>query len=54
MSIGPIKKGALHKQEGIPQGQKIPSAMLQALKKSGSPLEKKRANFALNARKWKH
>ena len=46
-----IKKGALHKQEGIPQGKKIGKAKLKSLKKSGTPLEKKRANFALNINK---
>jgi hypothetical protein len=43
-----VKKGALHKQEGIPQDKKIGNKKLQSLKKSGTPLEKKRANFALN------
>ena len=43
-----VKKGALHKQEGIPQDKKIGDKKLQSLKKSGTPLEKKRANFALN------
>jgi hypothetical protein len=52
--IGPIKKGALHKEMGIPQGQKIPSSKLQAAKHSSNPLERKRANFAINAKKWNH
>ena len=43
-----VKKGALHKQEGIPKDEKIGDKKLQSLKKSGTPLEKKRANFALN------
>ena len=43
-----VKKGALHKQEGIPQDKKIGDKKLNNLKKSGTPLEKKRANFALN------
>lgn len=43
-----IKKGALHAQLGIPQGQKIPVSTLMNLKENGTPLEKKRANFALN------
>ena len=43
-----VKKGALHKQEGIPQDKKIGDKKLNSLKKSGTPLEKKRANFALN------
>jgi len=49
--IGPIKKGALHKQMGIPACQKIGKARLEAVKKSGSPQERKRANFALNMNK---
>jgi hypothetical protein len=43
-----VKKGALHKQEGIPKDKKIGDKKLNSLKKSGTPLEKKRANFALN------
>jgi len=43
-----VKKGALHKQEGIPQDKKIGTDKLKSLKKRGTPLEKKRANFALN------
>jgi hypothetical protein len=43
-----IKKGALHKQEGVPADKKIGDKKLTSLKKSGTPLEKKRANFALN------
>lgn len=49
-----IKKGALHRQEHIPQGKKIPEKKLEALKEHGTPLERKRANFALVARSWKH
>jgi hypothetical protein len=43
-----VKKGALHKQEGIPKDKKIGTAKLKSLKANGTPLEKKRANFALN------
>ena len=43
-----VKKGALHKQEHSPADKKIGDKKLQSLKKSGTPLEKKRANFALN------
>lgn len=43
-----VKKGALHRQLGIPQGQKIPVSTLERLKHSGNPLSRKRANFALN------
>lgn len=49
--IGPIKKGALHAQMGIPQGEKIGKKRLEAAKNSSSPQERKRANFALNMNK---
>jgi hypothetical protein len=48
-----LKKGALHKALGISQGSKIPASRLQAAKKKGG-LMAKRAQFALNARKWNH
>lgn len=52
-----IKKGALHKEMGIAPGKPIPTAKLQAVKaaakRSGDTTEEKRANFALNARKWR-
>lgn len=44
---GAIKHpGALHKQLGVPQGQKIPRKMLLAASKKGGTLGK-RANLAL-------
>lgn len=46
--IGPVKKGALHAQLGIPQGKKIGKDRLEAAKDSGDPVKAKRANFALN------
>lgn len=52
--IGPVKKGALHKELGIKQGEKIPASRLAAAKKSSNPLERKRATFAQNAKKWAH
>ncbi len=48
-----LKKGALHKDLGVPQGQKIPSSKLK-IKSTDSSLEKKRKQFALNAKKFKH
>ena len=48
-----IKKGALSKQEGKKKGEKFSKGELKGLKKSGTPLEKKRANFALNIQKKK-
>lgn len=46
--IGPVKKGALHAQMGVPQGEKIGKPALEAAKNSGDPVKAKRANFALN------
>jgi hypothetical protein len=48
-----LKKGALHKQMGIPQGEKIPVQSLREKAKSQNETTRKRAQFALNARKWK-
>ena len=47
-----LKKGALHKILGIKQGKKIPTSK-EAIKKTDSPLLRKRKRFALNAKKWK-
>lgn len=42
-----FKKGALHSQLGVPQGQKIPPSKMAAAKRGDmGPLAKKRANFA--------
>lgn len=49
-----LKHGALHSQLGIAQGKKIPHSTLEKAAHSGSPLERKRAQFALNASKWHH
>jgi len=49
-----VKKGALHKSLGIAQGKKIAMSDLQKAKKSNDPLMRKRATFAINARKWRH
>lgn len=46
--IGPVKKGALHQDLGIPQGQKIGKDRLESAKNSSDPTVRKRANFALN------
>ena len=65
--IGPIKKGALHKQMGVPQGKKMPKGRMN---KMASKLHKKvakggklsaqqlktsrRLAFAKAARGWRH
>jgi hypothetical protein len=50
--IKPSRKGLLHKDLGVPEGQKIPAAKIAAAKKSSNPAIRKRATFAANARKW--
>lgn len=47
-------RGLLHADLGVPQGQKIPAIKLAAAKKSPNPALRKRATFALNAKKWHH
>jgi hypothetical protein len=46
-----IKKGALRSQEGKKKGEKFSKSELKGLAKSGTPKEKKRAQFALNISK---
>lgn len=48
------KKGSLRKATHTKKGQKIPVSKLEKEKHSSSPAMRKKANFALNARKWKH
>ena len=52
--IKPENKGKLHSKLGVPQGEKIPEAKLEKAKHSSSPAERKEANFAINAKKFKH
>lgn len=47
-----VKKGALHKELGVPKGKKIPEAKLKKAEKSSNPLTRKRAVFAENAKHW--
>lgn len=54
IKIKKSKEGDLHAKLGIPKGQKIPAARLQAAAKSKDPDLKKKAQFALNAKKFKH
>ena len=49
-----LKKGALHKAMGVTSNRKLSVAALKKAKNSKSPLMRKRANFALVARKWHH
>jgi hypothetical protein len=52
--INPANKGKLHRELGVKPGKKIPVAKMEAAKKGASPAERKRIQFAENARKWKH
>jgi oligoendopeptidase F len=47
-------KGKLRKTTGTKKGKKIPVNTLRRLAKSKNPKTRKRAQFALNARKFKH
>lgn len=47
-----LKKGALHRQLGIPVGERIPDSTLREAAKAGGKLSK-RAQLALNLRKKK-
>ncbi|MDW9243531.1 MULTISPECIES: hypothetical protein [Burkholderiaceae] len=52
-----IKKsheGKLHKALGVPAGQKIPLGKIEKAAQSKSPSLRKEAQFALNARHFKH
>lgn len=52
-----IKKsnaGKLRSAAGVKKGQKIPVSKLRSLANSSNPTTKKRAQFALNARRFKH
>ncbi len=53
--IGEIKHpGKLHRDLGIPEGEHIPEKDLDKAKHSRSAAVRKEANFAKNARKWRH
>jgi hypothetical protein len=41
-----MKKGALHRELGVPEGEKIPAKKMSQALHSKNPLEKKRANLA--------
>jgi len=53
IDIKKANRGKLRKAAGTKKGQKIPVATLKKMKKSKDPKTRKRANFALSARKWK-
>lgn len=54
INIKPSNQGKLRRSTKTKKGNKIPVSTLRKLKNSKNPKTRKRANFALNARKWKH
>lgn len=54
IKIKKSNQGKLRKTAGAKKGQKIPASKLRQMKKSPNPTTRKRANFALNARKFKN
>jgi hypothetical protein len=54
IKIKPSHKGLLHKNLGVKKGKKLTMGELMSAKHSSSPAERKRATFAINARKWNH
>ena len=54
IAIKKKNQGLLHKNLGVAKGGKIPVSKLKSAKNSKSPAVRKRATFALNARKWNH
>lgn len=50
--IKPANRGKLRKSAGTRKGQKIPVSKLRQMKRSKNPKTRKRATFALNARRW--
>lgn len=49
-----LKEGALHHALHVGEGKKIPHGALEKAAHSGSPLMRKRAQFAINASHWHH
>lgn len=54
IQIKPSHKGLLHKALGVKPGQKIPESALVHAEHSKNPRIRKEAQFAENARHWKH
>jgi oligoendopeptidase F len=53
IKIKPANRGKLRKSTKTKKGNKIPVSTLKRMKKSKNPVTRKRATFALNARKWR-
>jgi hypothetical protein len=53
IKIKKANRGKLRKSAKVKKGRKIPVSKLRKLKKSKNATTRRRATFALNARKWK-
>jgi oligoendopeptidase F len=53
IKIKKSNRGKLRKAAKTKKGRKIPASKLRSMKKSKNPKTRKRATFALNARRWK-
>jgi hypothetical protein len=51
--IKKANQGKLRKSTGTKKGSKIPVATLRKKAKSANPITRKRAQFALNAKRWR-
>lgn len=49
-----LRKGGLHKALGISSGETIPADKLESAKNSDNEHLRKMAQFAINAKKFKH
>jgi hypothetical protein len=49
-----MEKGALHKELGVPQGQKIPANKLAKASHSSDPVLRRRANLARTLKSFHH
>ena len=52
IKIKKSNRGKLRRSAKVKKGRKIPVSKLRSMKKSKNPKTRKRATFALNARKW--
>ncbi len=50
--IKPQNRGKLHRELHVPEKEPISEAKLEAAKKGAEPAEKKRIQFAENAKHW--
>lgn len=53
IKINPANRGKLRAAAGVKKGQKIPAAELAQMAQSKNPTTRKRAQFAINARRFK-